>query len=159
MITLIKLNWSHSNLDYFSIAEIFLHIYVEKSVKSVKMSTTASKKVLCYLCDMPRFPWAMLTVILLLGCLWDWLSIRLQEFTEPVCRGCVNYEGPERIDGILENARKMKRAYALADMVSNSRSPSANREQTSLSNGGLDRYLQVLANWPPVVSGSLLNFL
>ena len=40
----------------------------------------------------------------------------------------------------------MKRAYALADMVSNSRSPSANREQTSLSNGGLDRYLQVAAS-------------
>lgn len=99
------------------------------------MSTTASKKVLCYLCDMPRFPWAMLT-----------------EFTEPVCRGCVNYEGPERIDGILENARKMKRAYALADMVSNSRSPSANREQTSLSNGGLDRYLQS-ANSPGLSNG------
>ena len=63
-----------------------------------------------------------------------------------MCRGCVNYEGPERIDGILENARKMKRAYALADMVSNSRSPSANREQTSLPNGGLDRYLQVLSS-------------
>ena len=66
----------------------------------------------------------------------------LQEFTEPVCRGCVNYEGPERIDGILENARKMKRAYALADMV-NTRSPSANRETSGFSNGGLDRYLQV----------------
>jgi len=88
------------------------------------MSTTVSKKVLCYLCDMPRFPWAILT-----------------EFTEPVCRGCVNYEGPERIDGILENARKMKRAYALADMV-NTRSPSANRETSGFSNGGLDRYLQ-----------------
>ena len=66
----------------------------------------------------------------------------MQEFTEPVCRGCVNYEGPERIDGILEQARKMKRAYALADMVTNTRSPSANREQTSFSNG-LERYLQV----------------
>ena len=66
----------------------------------------------------------------------------LQEFTEPVYRGCVNYEGPERIDGILENARKMKRAYALADMV-NTRSPSANRETSGFSNGGLDRYLQV----------------
>ena len=41
----------------------------------------------------------------------------------------------------------MKRAYALADMVSNSRSPSANREQSGLSNGGLDRYLQVRF-WP-----------
>ena len=26
------------------------------------MSTINSKKVLCYLCDMPRYPWAILTV-------------------------------------------------------------------------------------------------
>ena len=26
------------------------------------MSTVNSKKVLCYLCDMPRYPWAILTV-------------------------------------------------------------------------------------------------
>ena len=90
------------------------------------MSTTHSKKVLCYLCDMPRYPWAI-----------------LQEFSEPVCRGCVNYEGAERIDGILENARKMKRAYALADMVAgNSRPTSANRE-INFPNSGLDRYLSV----------------
>jgi len=107
------------------------------------MSTnTTTKKVLCYLCDMPRFPWAI-----------------LQEFSEPVCRGCVNYEGPERIDGILENARKMKRAYALADLVAqggggapamkrdsgsnpNSRPPSTSRDQIGFVNGGLERYLQ-----------------
>jgi len=99
---------------------------VKIKTSNTKMSTTNSKKVLCYLCDMPRYPWAILT-----------------EFSEPVCRGCVNYEGPERIDGILENARKMKRAYALADMVggSNSRPPSTNRDQINFSNGGLDRYL------------------
>ena len=73
-----------------------------------------------------------------------------------MCRGCVNYEGPERIDGILENARKMKRAYALADMV-NTRSPSANRETSGFSNVGLDRYLQVLSNLQPGV-GILIEF-
>ena len=76
-----------------------------------------------------------------------------------MCRGCVNYEGPERIDGILENARKMKRAYALADLVAqggggapamkrdsgsnpNSRPPSTSRDQIGFVNGGLERYLQ-----------------
>ena len=73
-----------------------------------------------------------------------------QDFLEPVCRGCVNYEGPERIDGILENARKMKRAYALADMVgNNSRPPSTNRDQVNFSNG-LDRYLSVCAGFKPI---------
>ena len=76
-----------------------------------------------------------------------------------MCRGCVNYEGPERIDGILENARKMKRAYALADLVAQggggaggikrdggsnpgSRPPSTSRDQIGFVNGGLERYLQ-----------------
>jgi len=59
-----------------------------------------SKKVLCYLCDMPRFPWAV-----------------LQEFSEPVCRGCVNYEGPERIEGIVEQARKLKKSWSLMDIT------------------------------------------
>ena len=69
----------------------------------------------------------------------------LQEFSETVCRGCVNYEGAERIDGILENARKMKRAYALVDRVAvNSRPGSANREINFPSNG-IDRYLNVSA--------------
>lgn len=62
-------------------------------------SGAPTKKVLCYLCDMPRFPWAV-----------------LQEFSEPVCRGCVNYEGPERIEGIVEGARKLKKAFVLADI-------------------------------------------
>jgi len=120
------------------------------------MSTnTGTKKVLCYLCDMPRFPWAI-----------------LQEFSEPVCRGCVNYEGPERIDGILENARKMKRAYALVDLVSQggsglkrdtgsnpgSRPPSTSRDQNGFVNGGLERYLgQTGSNSPGLTTNGGLK--
>ncbi|NXI48652.1 I2BP1 protein, partial [Galbula dea] len=45
----------------------------------------------CYLCDLPKMPWAVV---------WD--------FSEAVCRGCVNFEGAERIEPLLEVARRLR---------------------------------------------------
>jgi len=62
-------------------------------------SSQAYRKHTCYLCEMPRSPWAV-----------------LHDFTEVICRSCVNYEGPDRIETILASARRMRGNYGMQDV-------------------------------------------
>lgn len=63
------------------------------------MSNPLFRKQTCYLCEMPRSPWAV-----------------IHDFTEIVCRSCVNYEGPDRIEAILGAARRMRGSYGIQEV-------------------------------------------
>lgn len=67
------------------------------AIVAAMSSTTATSPVgrqKCFLCEVPRGPWAMLF-----------------DYAEPVCRACCNYEGMDKIAEVVEKARMMRKNY------------------------------------------------
>ncbi|KAM3184789.1 hypothetical protein ACTXT7_007662 [Hymenolepis weldensis] len=50
-------------------------------------------RIHCFLCELPRSPWALVF-----------------DFSVPVCRGCVNYEGADKIEQVIQWVGAQKRA-------------------------------------------------
>lgn len=76
--------------------------------------SSSSRRQWCYLCDLPKMPW---TVV------WD--------FSEVVCRGCVNYEGANQIEFLIASARQLKRSHGMQDGNVRSPGPSPSKHGTS----------------------------
>ena len=68
----------------------------------------------CFLCDLPHSPWAI-----------------LNDFTEPVCRGCCNYEGADRIEDVIQYSRYLRQTWEANNNSTRPRGTKAERHNSA----------------------------
>ena len=76
------------------------------AVVTNNMSVSRNSRIQCYLCDFTHSPWAI-----------------LRDFSEPICRGCCNYEGVDRIEEAIQRARGLRTLYPAAAAARSRGSP------------------------------------
>ncbi|XP_065185558.1 interferon regulatory factor 2-binding protein 2-like [Sycon ciliatum] len=58
---------------------------------SASASSRMARRQKCFLCDLPKSSWTI-----------------LNDFSQPVCRGCVNYEGLDRVEDAIHESRRLR---------------------------------------------------
>lgn len=79
--------------------------------------TETSGQMRCYLCEIPKKEYSI-----------------VRSFSEVVCRGCINFEGPDRVESLISEARSHKLAsISPSDCIECYKSPNPNkiRDQNS----------------------------